>query len=104
MPSWIASVSGPAGDMWRRLARDHAARYRVLSRARADKPERSLRPCIAWCSRPRHPPMPPAGPLMALLERTDLLVPIRAKVEAEGRLDSRDRRERVGGRRGLAPR
>src|SRR5437879_12290913 len=27
-------------------------------------PERSLRPCIAWCSRPRHPPAPPGGPLM----------------------------------------
>src|SRR5207245_1084298 len=25
---------------------------------------RSLRPCIAWCSRPRHPPMPPEEPLM----------------------------------------
>src|SRR6266702_3546575 len=90
MPSWIAKVSGPAGDIRRRLARDHTARCRVLSRARADKPERSLRPCIAWCSRPRHPPMPPAGPLMALLERTDLLAPIRDKVEAGDRLDFED--------------
>ncbi|MFY9578447.1 MAG: 2-oxo-4-hydroxy-4-carboxy-5-ureidoimidazoline decarboxylase, partial [Gaiellaceae bacterium] len=31
--------------------------------ARAIQPERSLRPCIAWCSRPRHPPMPPDKPL-----------------------------------------
>src|SRR5437660_5705660 len=27
-------------------------------------PGHSLRPCIAWCSRPRYPPMSPAEPSM----------------------------------------
>ncbi len=36
-------------DVTGRLARYHAAPGRVLSRARAIWPERSLRPCPAWC-------------------------------------------------------
>src|SRR5689334_6054217 len=73
----------------RRPAREHAARCRVLGRARAIQPAPSLRPCIAWCSRPGHPPMSPAGSLM-LLERTDMLDAIREKVEAGERLDFND--------------
>src|SRR6266536_3006079 len=49
--------------MRRRPARDHAARSCVLSRTRANQPERSLRPCLAWCSRPGHPPTEPTRPL-----------------------------------------
>src|SRR5204863_2821188 len=37
--------------------------------------ERSLRPCIAWCSRPRIPPTSPEGALIAGKEE---------KVELEG--------------------
>src|SRR5262249_10181727 len=37
----------------RLLARDHSARWGVLSRARIYQYERSPRPSIAWCSRPR---------------------------------------------------
>src|SRR6266550_9525287 len=49
--------------MRRRPARDHPARSSVLSRTRANQPEHSLRPCLAWCSRPGHPPMEPTRPL-----------------------------------------
>src|SRR5918992_4530480 len=56
--------SGSPGDIRRRLARDHAAPCGVLSRARIGQYGRSLRPCLAWCSRPRHPPRSPEGPLM----------------------------------------
>ncbi|TMK28362.1 MAG: hypothetical protein E6G64_09670 [Actinobacteria bacterium] len=48
--------------MRRRLARDHAARCRVLSRTRTAEYGCSLRPCIAWCSRPRHPAIRPEEP------------------------------------------
>ena len=45
----------------RPLERDHAARCRVLSRARSFGYERSLRPCIAWCSRPEAHKHSPKG-------------------------------------------
>src|SRR5207247_4480830 len=65
-----SAISGSLGDIHRRPARDHAARCRVLSRARAVQPghsrerRRRERHCIAWCSRPGHPAMPPGEPLM----------------------------------------
>ena len=42
-----------------RLARDHAARAILGARVQDG---RSLRPCIAWCSRPRHRRASPGGP------------------------------------------
>ncbi|MGH3048683.1 MAG: cytochrome c maturation protein CcmE [Gaiellaceae bacterium] len=47
------SPSAPSSNTCPLLARDHAARCGVLGRARKNHYERSLRPCIAWCSRPR---------------------------------------------------
>src|SRR5438045_2343499 len=58
------SCSGPPGDTCPALARDHAARCGVLSRADSLGCRRSLRPCIAWCSRPRSRTASPGGPLM----------------------------------------
>src|SRR5207244_4499466 len=45
--------SAPSANVPRLLARDHAARCGVLGRAHICRYGRSLRPCIAWCSRPR---------------------------------------------------
>src|SRR6478609_5632463 len=65
MPSWAlstarlcspqsqAKVSAPASDTCPLLARDHAARCRVLGRPRKNHYGVSLRPCVAWCSQPR---------------------------------------------------
>src|SRR5439155_3214776 len=47
------SASAPPSDARRLLARDHSARRRVLSRTHSFVYGCSLRPCIAWCSRPR---------------------------------------------------
>src|SRR5881409_3540888 len=60
------SPSDPAGDIRRRLARDHAAPASTLTLAKALslRGER-VRP-LAWCSRPRHPPISPAESLMRL--------------------------------------
>src|SRR5881275_1306032 len=60
--------SDPPGSVGRPHARDHAARCGVLSRARMSRYARSLRPCIAWCSRPWHPATEPEGSLMMSLE------------------------------------
>ena len=43
------SSSGSPRDTERRPARYHAAPCRVLGFARAHRPERNLRPCLAWC-------------------------------------------------------
>src|SRR5439155_6459340 len=57
-PRWLGD---PPGGILRPLARDHAARCVVLSRARSFGYEHSLRPSLAWCSRPRGSAMPPGG-------------------------------------------
>src|SRR5207248_8659260 len=56
------AAAKPRPPLLGRLRRAYAGC--VLSRARAIQPERSLRPCIAWCSRPGHPPASPGRPLM----------------------------------------
>src|SRR6266480_3890213 len=33
-------------------------------------PDRSLRPCLAWCSHPRHPSASPGGSLMPRVKRS----------------------------------
>jgi diadenosine tetraphosphate (Ap4A) HIT family hydrolase len=58
----IKMNSWPVRQRYRPLARDHAAPGGVLSRTRAFRPERSLRPCPAWCSRPRNSATLPDGP------------------------------------------
>src|SRR6478609_949788 len=81
-PAWSRRPpkgSGTPDDTWRRLARDHAARSCVLGRARAIKPEHSLRPCLAWCSRPSHPPMPPGVPLRKVAYYKGCLASLSAK-------------------------
>src|SRR5207244_3537686 len=66
------------------LARGHAPPGPVLSRARAYQPERSLRPCLAWCSRPRHPPMSPGEPLMAIIVDNDTKLVVQGATGREG--------------------
>src|SRR5262249_2659447 len=56
-----ATTSAPSGDTCPLLERDHAARCRVLGRIRSYSYECSLRPCIAWCSRPRSWTASPEG-------------------------------------------
>src|SRR5262249_46312299 len=51
--SWPGGASAPSSDTRLLLAREHAARSSVLSRAGTDQYRRSLRPCCAWCSRAR---------------------------------------------------
>src|SRR5262249_3440196 len=55
----------PSSDTCRLLARHHAARCRVLSRTDIFGYRRSLRPCIAWCWRPRNSAASLEGALMA---------------------------------------
>ena len=49
----LSSICAPSSNTCPLLARDHAARCRVLNSADSRYYRRSLRPCIAWCSRPR---------------------------------------------------
>ena len=67
-------LSAPPGDVLRLLARDHTARCGVLSRALSFSYERSLRPCLAWCSRPRIPATPPEGTLAVFHDRARIHV------------------------------
>src|SRR5213078_3358531 len=60
-------VSAPSSNARRLLARDHAARCRVLSRPGNNHYRGSLRPCIAWCSRPRTSAALPDGALVRAL-------------------------------------
>ena len=64
-----ARLSAPSGSTRLLPTHDHAARCRVLSRAHSFRYGRSLRPCIAWCSRPGSGAAPPDEALMSLRNR-----------------------------------
>src|SRR6266568_3417974 len=81
MPWWIPIVRDRSatktmlalsGTIIRPSRPRSAAPSCVLSRARAKKPGRSLRPCLACASRPRSAAMAPAEPLRRELELVSL--------------------------------
>src|SRR5206468_7984137 len=41
-------------------------------------------PCLAWCSRPRHPPMSPGEPLMAIIVDNDTKLVVQGATGREG--------------------
>src|SRR5947208_7188463 len=64
-PTWSSTrnPSDPPGNIRRRLARDHAAPEPALALPKAASLGCGRVRPLAWCSRPRHPPMSPGGSL-----------------------------------------
>src|SRR5262249_6022692 len=76
-------LSAPPGNVLRLLERDHTSRWGVLSRARSHHYERSLRPSIARCSRPRSSPTSPGGALVPAVGEVGVQ-PIPAELRTAG--------------------